>query len=42
VHQVCAWYLWRLEGVRYHGTGVTDGYEPLCARRELNPGPLVQ
>lgn len=31
---------WSEEGVRSPGTGVRDGYKPLCGCWEVNPGPL--
>ena len=38
---VHAWYLWTLEeDLGSPGTGVTDGYEPLCGSWELNLGSL--
>lgn len=30
------------EGIRFPGTGVTEGFEPLCGYWELNPGPLQE
>jgi hypothetical protein len=37
---VCLWYLLRPEeGVRSHGTGVTDGCESHCGCWEFNLGP---
>ena len=40
---MCAWCLQRPEeGTEFPGTGVTDGWEPLCEFWELNPGPLKE
>lgn len=40
VHHVCAVPVEAEEGVRSHGTEVTDGYEMWCEGWESNPGLL--
>lgn len=43
VHHVHACCLWRPEdGVRSPGTGVRDGYGPLCGCWKLKSGPLQE
>lgn len=41
MYQMHAWYSWKPEeNIRSHGTGVTDGSEPLRRCCELSPGLL--
>lgn len=43
LHHVHACCLWRPEdGVRSAGTGVRDGYGPLCGCWELKPGLMQE
>jgi hypothetical protein len=43
VYSMPVWYPQRSEeGIRFPGTGVTDGCEPLCECRESNLGSLEE
>ena len=42
MYHVCTWHLWRPEDISYPGSGVIDGYEPLCGCWFLNLGPLQE